>query len=66
MLVTGCRADCPNTRTYDPNQDGETLGCIYKYGSLPKSGFPPWCPLRDDERGAPVPQTDPSVQTTLP
>ncbi len=48
IQVTGCRVDCPNTLIYDPNQEGETLGCIYKYGSLPKTGFPEWCPLSDE------------------
>lgn len=47
IIVTGCRADCPNTRYYNPNEDGETLGCSYAYGTLPKEGFAPWCPLKE-------------------
>ena len=39
IRITRCR-DCPNVRTYDPNEEGETLGCSYKYGSLPQEGFP--------------------------
>lgn len=49
VIVTGCRADCPNTRPYNPNEDGETLGCSYKYGTLPQEGFPEWCPLPKSE-----------------
>lgn len=49
VRVTGCRANCPNTRYYEQNEDGETLGCIYKYGTLPKEGAPEWCPLNDCE-----------------
>ncbi len=46
--VTGCRADCPNVRFYEPNAEGHKLGCIYKYGTLPKNGVPDWCPLDDE------------------
>jgi len=48
VRITGCHADCPNTRFYEPNQDGETKGCSYKYGTLPKEGVPDWCPLYDE------------------
>lgn len=48
VLVMGCRANCPNTRFYEPNEENETLGCIYKYGTLPQQGMPEWCPLPSD------------------
>jgi hypothetical protein len=48
-IVTGCRADCPNTRHYIPNEGGMTLGCPYNYGTLPQEGFAPWCPLKDKD-----------------
>lgn len=47
--ITGCRIDCPHTQCYQPNEDGETLGCSYAYGTLPKEGFAAWCPLKDGE-----------------
>lgn len=50
IRVTGCREGCPKTRHYYPDADGETLGCVYRYGSLPKHGFPDWCPLADEPK----------------
>lgn len=47
ITVTGCRADCPMTRHYQPNEDGETLGCAYAYGTLPQEDFASWYPLKD-------------------
>lgn len=49
IIVTGCRENCPYTRHYDPNQDGETWGCSYAYGTLPKQGVAEWCPLHDEK-----------------
>ena len=48
-IVTGCRADCANTRHYIPSEGGMTLGCPYNYGTLPQEGFAPWCPLKDKD-----------------
>ncbi len=33
---------CPYTRLY-----GSEFGCLFKYGDLPNSGFPEWCPLKE-------------------
>lgn len=49
IRVIGCRqgkqGNCPHTRMYNSNENEPTLGCVYKYGSLPEAGFPEWCPL---------------------
>jgi len=49
IRVTGCRqgkhGDCPHTTYCEPNNDGETLACVFCRGTLPQSGFPEWCPL---------------------
>ncbi len=55
IYVDSCRersrgsavGSCPYMRCFSPNQDGETRGCSYKYGTLPRDGFPDWCPLED-------------------
>jgi len=49
IIVTGCRKNCPYTRHYDPNEDGETKGCQYAYGTLPEQGVAEWCPLHDEK-----------------
>ena len=45
LNITGC-FECPHRRYYsDPKNP--TYGCSYKYGSLPETGFPEWCPLKE-------------------
>lgn len=48
IRVIGCRqgrqSNCPHTRIYQSDKE-PTLGCVYKYGPLPETGFPEWCPL---------------------
>jgi hypothetical protein len=49
IIITGCFGNgtidyCPHIRYY-----GFELGCGFKYGELPKEGFPDWCPLKEKE-----------------
>ena len=44
LNIMGC-FECPHSQYYsDPKNPA--YGCSFKYGSLPETGFPEWCPLK--------------------
>lgn len=40
QTINGGIGGCPYKRSY-----GVEPGCVFRYGELPKEGFPVWCPL---------------------